>query len=98
MQSVELLGFAGAILILFGFYRTSIGRWTNTSFWHELDNLVGSSLLIVYHLMTETYATMILSLVWAIVAFRGLTTFAERYQHSHINKNKKKGIIKKPLN
>jgi hypothetical protein len=87
MLNSELLynavGTAGAALILFGFYRTSIGRWTNKSLWYELDNLIGPMLLIVYQLHHHTYISVIINVVWAVVAFRGLRPFVSRYRMRH---------------
>lgn len=76
--AVDLIGVAGAAFILFGFFRINSGKWTNKSFWYELDNLVGASLLLTYHFIIRTYPSMVLNIVWIIVAFKGLTSFAER--------------------
>ncbi len=73
------IGAIGATLILFGFYRTSIGRWTNKSLWYELDNVIGPLLMIVYALHYQTYVSIVINTVWVFVAFRGLIPFAERY-------------------
>jgi len=73
------IGAAGASLILFGFYRTSIGRWTNKSFWYELDNIIGPLLMIVYSTHFGAYVSIIINCIWIAVAFRGLMPFAERY-------------------
>jgi hypothetical protein len=78
-DAYSLAGAAGAILLLFGFYRTSIGQWTNKSFWYELDNLLGASFLIIYQIHHRAYITMVLNAIWAVVAFRGIASFAERY-------------------
>ncbi len=82
----NIIGTLGALLILLGFYRTSIGRWTSKSFWYELDNVVGPGLLIAYQLHLHAIISVMLNVIWAIVAFRGLTSFAERYAHSRRNK------------
>jgi hypothetical protein len=74
-----IVGALGAFLILFGFYRTSIGRWTNKSLWYELDNVVGPSLMIVYALHFQAYVSAVINVIWIVVAFRGLIPFAERY-------------------
>jgi hypothetical protein len=74
-----VIGAIGAGLILFGFYRTSIGRWTNKTLWYELDNVIGPVLLIAYSLHFQSYVTIVINLVWIAVAFRGLMPFAERY-------------------
>ena len=75
----NVLGTIGASLVLLGFYRTSIGRWTNKSLWYELDNVIGASCLIVYALHNQTYISIVINAVWLFVAFRGLMPFAERY-------------------
>lgn len=80
VRAIDLVGALGACLILFGFYRTSIGRWKNKSFWYELDNFVGAILLVFYQIHTHSYISVVVNVIWAIVAFRGLTPFAERYQ------------------
>lgn len=71
-------GLAGASFVLFGFYRTSIGKWTGKSFWYELDNLIGASLLIIYQLSIGAYVTLVLNITWVIVAFVGITSIAQR--------------------
>lgn len=76
----NVLGSIGAFLILLGFYRTSIGRWKNRSFIYELDNLVGASFLVTYQLHYRAYISVIVNVVWAIIAFRGLSSFAQRYK------------------
>ena len=73
------IGVAGSLLVLFGFYRTSIGRWTNKSFWYELDNVVGSLLIIIYQVRLHAYISVVVNVIWAVVAFRGVSSFAERY-------------------
>lgn len=72
------LGIAGAVLILFGFYRISIGQWTGRSFWYELDNLLGSILVLVYQVHYKVYISVIVNVIWAIVAFRGVISYRER--------------------
>lgn len=76
----NVIGTLGALLVLFGFYRTSIGKWENKSFWYELDNTIGAILLIIYQFRLHAYISVIVNAIWAIVAFRGLTSFAERYR------------------
>ncbi|GAC1392413.1 MAG: hypothetical protein NVSMB46_08250 [Candidatus Saccharimonadales bacterium] len=86
----NVVGVIGAILILFGFYRTSIGRWTSKNFWYELDNLLGAVLLIIYQMHFRAYISVIVNTIWAIVAFRGITSFAERYNKQSKKRGKKR--------
>lgn len=76
----NIIGTVGAVLILIGFYRTSVGKWKNKSFWYELDNTIGAILLIIYQFRLHAYISVIVNTIWAVVAFRGLTSFAERYR------------------
>lgn len=85
-----LLGVIGALLILLGFYRTSIGQWKTKSFWYELDNTLGAILLMIYQARLHAYISVVLNGIWAVVAFRGLTSFAERYQREHHKKPRQK--------
>jgi hypothetical protein len=75
----NIIGTIGSLLILFGFYRTSIGRWNGKYFWYELDNVVGSVLIIIYQVHFHAYISVVLNIIWAVVAFRGLTSFADRW-------------------
>jgi hypothetical protein len=74
----KILGTIGAVLILFGFYRISIGRWSSKSLWYELDNFIGAVLMAIYQLHYKAYISVVLNVIWAIVAFRGLEPYAER--------------------
>lgn len=75
---LDFVGLVGAGLILLGFYRISIGRWTNKSMLYELDNLVGAACLIVYQSHHEAYISATLNVVWAVIAFTGLSSLAQR--------------------
>lgn len=72
------VGIVGAALILFGFYRVSIGKWTGRSKLYELDNLLGASLIAIYSLHHKAYINMVINLVWVIVAINGLSSYRER--------------------
>jgi hypothetical protein len=80
------LGIIGGLLILFGFYRTSIGKWSGKSFWYELDNFLGATLLTLYQWHYKVYISVVLNVIWAVVAFRGLEPYAIR----RLNGNRKK--------
>ncbi len=73
-----IVGTIGAVLILFGFYRTSIGRWTGKSLWYELDNLVGAIMVAIYQVHYHAYISVGVNAVWAVVALRGLTSLRQR--------------------
>lgn len=78
MQFIDIFGVLGALLILFGFYRTSVGKWTSKSLWYELDNMAGAALLMIYNLTRQAHISVVLDIVWIVVALRGITSIAER--------------------
>jgi hypothetical protein len=83
------LGIIGGLLILFGFYRTSIGKWSGKSFWYELDNFLGATLLTLYQWHYKVYISVVLNVIWAVVAFRGLEPYAIRRLNSNRKKRKR---------
>jgi len=71
-------GVIGALLVLLGFYRISIGKWTGKSLWYEIDNLAGALLVTIYQLHYHAYVTMVVNIIWAVVAFKGVISYRER--------------------
>lgn len=81
------LGIVGALLLLFGFYRVNAGKWTNKSFWYELDNVIGATLIIIYQIRYHAFVTVVVNTIWAAVALWGLAVFFRRY-HLHRKKQR----------
>lgn len=77
---IDWIGLIGGILLLFGFWRTSIGKWKTTSLWYELDNVLGCTFLLVYAWQKHAYVNAVVNLIWAVIAFKGISSFAERRQ------------------
>lgn len=75
---IDWLGILGGATLLFAFWRTSIGKWTGKSLWYELDNFLAAALLIAYAFSKGAYVSIVINGVWAIVAIRGVTSYAER--------------------
>ncbi len=75
---IDWLGLVGGVVLLFAFWRTSIGKWTGKSLWYELDNFVSAVLLSIYAYSKGATINVCLNVVWGIVAFRGVTSYAER--------------------
>lgn len=75
---IDYIGVVGGAALLLGFYRTSIGKWKSTSLVYELDNLVAAVLLSIYTFSKLAYVSLVINIVWGIVAFRGVTSYAER--------------------
>jgi hypothetical protein len=89
MTFIDYVGIAGGLLVLFSFYRTSIGKWTGKSMWYELDNLFGALFMAIYAFSKGAYVSIFLNLVWGAVALRGVTTLAERRMSRKLTKQRK---------
>jgi glucose uptake protein GlcU len=89
-EPYTVIGIIGMLFILFGIWRTSTGRWTDKSVLYELDTIIGASLLIVYQLHYKAYVSLPIHLLVVFIAFRGLSSFAERYAKKEIAQKRKK--------
>lgn len=78
LEFIDALGIIGGVALLLGFWRTSIGKWKGTSFVYELDNLVAAVLLSLYTFHKGAYVSLVINVVWGIVAFRGVSSYADR--------------------
>lgn len=76
---LNVLAVVGSILMLFGFYRVTTGKWNNKSFWYEVDNLIGAIFIIAYQLYYHAFVSVVVNLIWAGVAVAGLTVFFRRF-------------------
>jgi hypothetical protein len=74
-----IVGIIGAALIFFGFYRTSIGKWSGKSLWFELDNFIGAALLVIYQLQLKAYVSVVMNAVWGLVALVGVSSIGQRH-------------------
>ncbi len=75
---IDWIGVIGGVALLFAFWRTSIGKWAGTSLWYELDNFVAAICLVSYSLTKGAYVSVVINAVWGVVAFRGVSSWAER--------------------
>lgn len=77
-QPVDYVGLAGGVILLFAFWRLNSGAWKVRSGWYEIDNIIAALLLTYYAYEKHAYVSIVLNIIWGIVAFHGLNSFAER--------------------
>lgn len=83
----NVLAIIGSVLLLFGFYRVNTGKWSNKSFWYELDNLVGAIMIIAYQIHYHAFVSVVVNIIWGGVAVAGLVVFLRR-AHWHRKKRR----------
>lgn len=74
----QLVSAVGAALILGAFWALQTGRMTPQQPVYQVVNLVGAGLLATAALMTESWAFVVLNVVWAAVALWALVRPAAR--------------------
>jgi hypothetical protein len=68
----QVLSAIGAALILLAFFLLQKGRMRPEQASYQVINLVGAGLLATAALMTESWAFVVLNVVWAMVALWAL--------------------------
>lgn len=72
MDLATIIGFSGAAIVLLAFVMNQRGEWSDKHIRYDAANAIGSSLLIVSALMTQTWHFLVLNLVWAAVSIRDI--------------------------
>lgn len=82
------IGIVGVTLMMIGIWRIRTKSWNNKSPLYELDTIVGAGCILVYQLHLGSYITIPMSLLWVLISFKGLTSYAERYAHRKLKRRK----------
>lgn len=69
---MTLVGWVGAISILWAYYLVSIGRAEQKKKTYLWLNIIGSVLLIVNTFYLEAYPSAFVNVVWLVIAFWGM--------------------------
>jgi hypothetical protein len=70
MDFLTLFGVIGTMLILFAFFMNQSGRWKASSRRYDIVNMIGSLILVIFALETNSLPFLILNSVWFAIAFR----------------------------
>lgn len=65
-----LMGIAGMILVLIGFFMVQSHRWSLDSIRYDIINLIGSVLLVFYSIAGRVWPFVILNGIWAIYSLK----------------------------
>ncbi|MBC7746790.1 hypothetical protein H7Y40_02285 [Pedobacter sp.] len=74
MQSIllEILGFVGAIFLMYAYFQASRGRWLATSKAFQTCNVIAAVLLITYSGFKFAYANVLINLIWLVIGLLAL--------------------------
>ncbi len=76
--STELIGIAGATIILFSFVLLQLKIWKVNFFWYDLFNFLGGLLLIFYAYLNHTPPFLILNIIWTTLSLHDVLSKKER--------------------
>jgi len=68
----DLVGIAGATLVLLAYLKISTGSWSDGHVQYHLSNLFGSGLILISLSTAFNYAALLLQIVWISVALFGI--------------------------
>ena len=65
---IHAVGVVGLVLLLGGYFLVSTGRLGGQSAAYQSANLAGAVVLVAYSWALEAWASVVLNLVWAVIA------------------------------
>ena len=78
MTPVDVLGWAGAVVILVAYGLLTVGRWRAESLRYQLANALGAAALLVWAVSITAWQSALLNAVWAVVGVVGLVRLWRR--------------------
>lgn len=70
MNYSEIIGIAGATLLLIAFVMEQLHKWKDTDFVYDIFNAVGGVFMVLYAYLLGSYPFLVLNLIWALVSIR----------------------------
>ena len=74
----QIVSVVGALLILFPFAASQMGRMSTASVPYQLLNLIGSGALAVVAVLERQYGFILLEVVWAAMSVVGLVRHRQK--------------------
>jgi hypothetical protein len=73
---VDILGWIGAVLLLYAYWRLSAGGWSGASRTYQVLNVAGAFLFIINSGFHGAYPSMFVNIIWSAIAIRTLMRLA----------------------
>jgi hypothetical protein len=68
MNSIEITGWIGTVLIVGAYFLNINGKMKSTSLPYILANLTGGILFSIYTYVHRTYPNMVVNIIWVVIA------------------------------
>jgi len=68
MNSIEITGWIGTVLIVGAYFLNINGKMKSTSLPYILDNLTGGILFSIYTYVHRTYPNIVVHIIWVVIA------------------------------
>ena len=72
MNTIEVIGWIGTILIVGAYFLNINGKVKSTSMPYIISNLIGGILFSVYTYAHRTYPNMVVNVIWVCIAIAAL--------------------------
>ncbi len=72
INSIEAIGWIGAVLIVGAYYFNINGKLKSTSLIYIISNLVGGIFFVVNTYVHRAYPSMIVNIIWVIIAIAAI--------------------------
>ena len=72
MNTIEVIGWIGTILIVGAYFLNINGKVNSTSMPYIISNLIGGVLFSVYTYAHRTYPNMVVNVIWVCIAIAAL--------------------------
>jgi hypothetical protein len=74
----DVLGWAGAVLILVAYALLTTGRWQAEQLRYQAANAIGAGALLVWAVSISAWQSALLNAVWAVVGVYGVVRLGRR--------------------
>ena len=78
---IEIIGIIGGLFYLSAYIEVALGKWNGKSFWYEINNIMGAVFLSYYSIHKSAYTSMVLNIIWGLIALYGIRHIIIRHAY-----------------
>ena len=77
----QIIGFVGAMMVVYAYYKCRSGQWDNKSLLADLTNMVGAVLLTISLLFNFNLGSFLIELFWLAISGTGIYSYVRTRHH-----------------